>query len=208
MIRKLLHVLLIAAASPALAQEPAALPEGRFLDKFGRTTELMLGLPGLELVAGEHSIEVLAAEFKRICVDTKLDRTAFAAAAQSSPLNLKANPFRYTFGRKEELSLDFDGWQSADVGVRLVDFKNYFVKGLQCNLTAAVKSPTDWRAVSRAAAVVSGLDPADPVNAKALKNGVFEVPVTGGTLLLVGAVGESSSHAVVHFGALLRPNKQ
>lgn len=203
----LLAGLLVAA--PAVALTPAALPEGRFTDSSGRSAELMLGAPGVMLAPGTRSTADLAAEFKRLCVDTALDKASFDAAVTASSFGWQPDPFVYTFGRKDELSLDLSGWKTTDAGVRMVDFGKTFVQGRQCNLTAVVTTPGDRAAVVAAVAAIAGIDAADPANAKLIKRGSFEVPVTGGTLLLAGhAATDGASRHIVHFGALLRPAKK
>ncbi|TRW17656.1 hypothetical protein [Glacieibacterium frigidum] len=209
MIRPLLLGCVLLTAVPALAQTPAALPEGRFTDYAGRSTELMLGLPGPTLTAGTRSVAELAAEFKRLCVDTALDEAAFDAAVAASSFGWKADPFVYTFGRKGELSLDFGGWKTGDVGVRLIDFGKSFMRGLQCNLTAVITTPADRAAVVGAVAALAGIDAADPANAKQIKRGTFELPTAAGSLLLAGhAFTDGTSRQIIHLGALQRPAKK
>ena len=110
---------LAAMAVPAAAapRQVGILPG--FTDELGRQAVFNVQFPDAPpLEASAVDARTVAAEFKRLCLDTGYDATRIDAAAATSPLQLSRSTLRFT-GDRSTQAFDFDGWHGRSADIRI-----------------------------------------------------------------------------------------
>ena len=119
----LLFLLALGVSDVALAAKPQVGIMPGFSDRDGRQAVFAVQFPDappLEPAAVDSA--TIAAEFKRLCLDTEMDPARIDAAAAQSPLRLTRSTLRFA-GDRSTRPFDFDGWhgRSADIRIRAGD---------------------------------------------------------------------------------------
>lgn len=199
----------VAVASIAQAQTTGPI-DGRFIDDRGRSVQIFLGGPPVATLApGSKTADLLAAEFKRLCIDPNFDKTAFDQAAQGSAWNFSPVPFELRLGKKQEISIDIGGWQSSDASVRMTNLDRV-APGLQCNLTVASQQITDWAALTAALGTALQAEAKYTSGGKNWGQATWSLPSESGNSRLVGLRidGLNRPMQTLHVGVIQVASKQ
>jgi hypothetical protein len=172
-----------AMGAPASAQDGAM-----WLDDRGRMMSMQFGGP----VAGapaplDRTPAAMAAQFKRLCLDTNGDPAAIAVAAERAEAKLASKPFELAAGKKAP-PIKLDIW-SGD-GLVVARTAGFFAAPVaQCNAIFYVNSLPDAESVTAAVSALVGSPPTNAAdatkkNGKPNKSYEPEWAVTGGQIIV------------------------
>jgi hypothetical protein len=202
------HLIALALLSACAA---AAAPAAPWIDDRGRFLVMQFpGLPEDKLVASGHDLAAAAALFKKLCLDTTLERESAGKQAVEAGWGFSYRPLMVPF--KEPIELG--GWVAKDAALN-VGSNLFFNKHSQCSLTVAVTGPADSVASEAAMSTLLGVQPGNAdkaLDGKGKRKKYYEPewavvdPATGSmTTVYVRPVANSKGQ--VQLAALRKANK-
>lgn len=215
-------LLALSATSVAVAAKPRVGILPGFTDKDGRHAVFNVQFPDappLEPAAADAS--TVAAEFKRLCLDSNMEPARIDAAAAQSPLGLSRSTLR-SLGDRNTKPFDLDGWhgRSADVRIwsgdpaafRKLPFyvvdANVMITGPmknlqpQCNLDVASTALADFDGLVAAVTAAVGASPSRSNNSRKWGQATWPLgPAGAGTIgLRIDDLHKPAQH--LHLGVV------
>lgn len=184
---------------------------GAWSDKYGRSLVMHFGGVGAtDLPPGTRQVEESAQAFKRICVDSGLDREKVGAAAEAAGWGFRYQAVEVPMKPKP---IDIGGWTAPGAAV-LTTRKLFFAPNPQCNLVVAVQSLPGTAELRAALTAALGAEPTNSA-AATKRNGEpnpryqpeWVMPAGAGLERVVFARRSSSGNSSLHFTLMERKAK-
>jgi hypothetical protein len=184
---------------------------GAWSDKYGRSLVMQFGGVGItDLQPGSHGLAESAEAFRRICLDTGLDRAAVGAAAEAAGWSLRYQAVPVPM---KPAPVDIGGWTGPGATV-LTTRKLFFAPNAQCNLVVALETLPSTAELTAAVTRVLGSEPtnaADATKRNGQPNSRYQpewvIPGAAGMERVVLARRSSSGNVQLHFTLMERKAK-